>query len=100
MFKGCIIEVKHTAILFFALLVISSGSMGMSIFSGTKNCVFSSVQVQLLMNGQPVKHAKVLRKWNWNKNRADETLTDKNGIAKFPAIYESSAWPIKRDTHS
>jgi|GEM_PF-900382 len=63
----------------------------MSIFSGTKSCVFSSVQVQLLMNGQPVKHAKVLRKWNWNKNRADETLTDKNGIAKFPAIYESSA---------
>ncbi|TVZ41654.1 hypothetical protein P886_1002 [Alteromonadaceae bacterium 2753L.S.0a.02] len=63
----------------------------MSIFSGTKSCVFSGVKAQLFYNGKPVANAKVIRQWEWHKENSDETITDENGYFMLPEVYESSA---------
>lgn len=62
----------------------------MSIFSGPKSCVFSEVTVKVLKDGKPVQNAKVLRQWEWNKEKSDQTSTDNQGVAHFPAVFESS----------
>ena len=62
----------------------------MSIFGVGKTCVFSSVKVQLLNNGKPVTNAKVIRQWNWNELKTDESVTDSDGYVTFPAVFESS----------
>lgn len=72
------------------LLFCSQGVMAMSIFGAGKTCVFSQVNVRLVLNGEPVKNAKVLRSWEWNKRKSDESFTDENGNVSFPPIYESS----------
>jgi len=62
----------------------------MSFFNPTKTCVFSEVKARLMLNGKPVAVAKVVRQWNWNKKKTDESVTDKNGFVHFPAVFESS----------
>lgn len=62
----------------------------MALFSPGKTCVFSAVKVTLLMNGEPVKHAKVTRQWEWNKRAMDSAQTDEHGVVQFPAKFESS----------
>ena len=62
----------------------------MSIFDVGKTCVFSSVSVQLLQNGKPVSNAKVLRHWDWNKPKADESVANDDGYVTFPAVFEYS----------
>lgn len=62
----------------------------MSFFNPTKTCVFSEVKARLLLNGKPISGAKVIRQWNWNKKRTDESVTDEKGYVSFPAVYESS----------
>lgn len=55
-----------------------------------RTCVFSEVSARLVLDGKPVSGAKVVRKWNWHKERSDESITDVNGYVSFPAKYESS----------
>lgn len=55
-----------------------------------KTCVFSSVKIQILKNGKPVKNAQVIRRWEWNKPGEDKALTDDHGNFSLPAVYESS----------
>lgn len=62
----------------------------MSILDVGKTCVFSEVNLRLLLNGEPVSNAKVTRQWNWNKPGSDEGVTDSGGLISFPAIFESS----------
>lgn len=62
----------------------------MSMFGGLKSCVFSDVTLRLLWQGQPLKNAKVTRSWEWGKEKSDEAVTDENGVARFPAVYEPS----------
>ena len=69
----------------FSFLVVGCG-----IFNPLKTCVFSPVKAQLLLNGQPVKEATVIRRWDWQKLREDHTVTDDNGYFYFPAVYEYS----------
>ena len=80
---------RYTVILTFAL-IFSSEVDAMSIFGVGKTCVFSSVNIRLLNNGEPVSNAKVTRKWDWNKGDSDESVTNNDGNVSFPAVYESS----------
>lgn len=72
------------------LFISSQGVMAMSILSPTKTCVFSEVRAQLMMNGEPVANARVIRQWHWSKRKSDKSMTDSNGVVTFPAVYESS----------
>lgn len=80
---------KRAVILVF-LIIFSQGSVAMAIFDAGKTCVFSEVKAQLTMNGEPIKNAKVIRRWEWNELREDSATTDENGYVEFPAVYESS----------
>lgn len=62
----------------------------MSFFNPGKTCVFSQVRAQLTLNGEPVRTATVIRRWEWNKLREDQTQTDENGYFEFPPVFESS----------
>lgn len=62
----------------------------MFFFNIGKSCVFSGVKATITSNGSPVKSARVLREWEWNKLRSDEALTDENGNIEFSPIYEFS----------
>lgn len=62
----------------------------MSFFNPTRTCVFSEVKARLVLDGKPIVGAKVIRKWNWHKEKSDESITDVQGYVSFPAIYESS----------
>jgi len=55
-----------------------------------KTCVFSSVKARILLNGKPLTNYKVTLKWDWNKEKSDESTTDENGVVTFPAVFESS----------
>lgn len=80
---------RYTIILTLAL-IFSSEVEAMSIFGVGKTCVFSSVNIRLLDNGEPVSNAKVTRQWEWNKRNSDESVTNNDGYVSFPAVFESS----------
>lgn len=63
----------------------------MSFFNPGKTCVFSHVQAQLTMGGEPIKNATVIRRWEWKDLREEQTQTDESGRFELPAVYESSA---------
>ena len=65
----------------------------MSFFSPGKTCVFSQVRAKLTLNGEPVKNASIIRRWEWKDLREEKTQTDSEGYFEFPPIFESS---IKR----
>lgn len=62
----------------------------MAFFNPGKTCVFSAVRAQLTMNGEPVKDATVIRRWEWQELREETTKTDENGVFELPAVFESS----------
>lgn len=62
----------------------------MSFFNPGKTCVFSEVKAQVTLNGEPVKNATVIRRWEWKELREERTKTDDQGYFEFPAAYESS----------
>lgn len=62
----------------------------MSFFNPTKTCVFSEVKAQLAMNGEPLKGATVIRRWEWQELKEERTVTDENGFFQLPAVFESS----------
>lgn len=62
----------------------------MSFFNPTRTCVFSEVKARLILDGKPVVGTKVIRQWNWNKKKTDESVTDESGYVYFPAVFESS----------
>ena len=74
----------------FVFLLIFLESSAMSFFNPTKTCVFSAVKAQLTMNGEPLKNAKVIRRWEWQELREEKTQTDENGYFELPAVFESS----------
>lgn len=80
---------KQTIGLIF-LVIFSQGVVAMSILSPTKTCVFSEVNARLTMNGEPLKNATIVRRWEWNKLREQTTTTDESGYFEFPAVFETS----------
>lgn len=62
----------------------------MSFFSPGKTCVFSEVKARVTLNGEPVKNASVIRRWEWKELQEERTTTDNDGYFTFPAAYESS----------
>lgn len=76
----------------FALLalVFYQQAQSMSFFNPTKTCVFSAVKARLTLNGEPLKGAAVVRRWEWQKLQEDSTTTDEQGYFTFPAVFESS----------
>ena len=62
----------------------------MGFLDAGKTCVFSQVEAKVTKNGEPVKGAKVIRRWEWNKPNQDETTTDENGRFQLPAVFEKS----------
>ena len=78
------------AIILFFLIIFSQEGAAMGIFDAGKTCVFSAVKARLTMNGEPIKDAKVIRRWEWNELQEEITATDENGEFEFPAVFESS----------
>lgn len=78
------------ALILLIFLILPQGSLAMSILNSLKTCVFSEVKARLVLNGKPLKNAKVTRQWEWHKRRSDEAVTDTEGYVTFPAVYESS----------
>lgn len=78
------------SIVFTALLFVSLEVLAMSFFNPGKTCVFSEVRARLTLNGEPVRNATVIRRWEWKEPREDRTVTDREGYFEFPAVYESS----------
>lgn len=76
---------------FILSLIFIQRVEALSLFNIGKTCVFSEVQMQILLNGKPVSNTLVTRQWDWNKRNRDESKTDENGRVSFPAVYESSA---------
>jgi hypothetical protein len=55
--------------------------------------IFSALQGQLLLNGQPVAGAELVREFNWawkEENGSDRTRSDAQGRFSFPAIERRS----------
>jgi hypothetical protein len=71
----------------FLMSLITMEALAMSL---PKTCVFSAVKAQITINGEPVKQAMVIRKWEWNDLREETTQTDDGGYFQFPAVFESS----------
>jgi hypothetical protein len=74
-----------------SLLFALQGVLAMSFLNPTKTCVFSAVKARLTMNGEPLKGATVIRRWEWQKLQEESTKTDEQGEFTFPAVFESSA---------
>lgn len=55
-----------------------------------KSCVFSDIEAVITLNGKPVEGARIVRRWNWQSEKEDETMTDADGRFQFPAVYERS----------
>lgn len=62
----------------------------MSFLGIGKTCVFSSVTAVLTKNGEPLEGVRVIRRWEWNELKQDETTTNEQGVFEFSAVYESS----------
>ena len=80
---------RYTVILTLSLILFS-GAKAMSVLGIGKVCVFSEVKVHVTKNGLPLKNAKIIRRWEWNKLKEDATTTDENGVFEFAAVFESS----------
>lgn len=72
------------------ILVFSLAAIGCGKYNPLRTCVFSPVKAQLLLDGEPVKGATVIRRWDWQTLREERTVTDDNGYFHFPVIYEYS----------
>lgn len=72
------------------ILVFSLAIAGCGKYSPLRTCVFSPVKAQLLLNGEPVVGATIIRRWDWQKLREESTVTDDNGYFHFPIVYEYS----------
>lgn len=82
---------RTSKIIVLSLAIVLFFSIGVKDMLGVgKTCVFSSVKMQILKNGKPVKNAQVIRRWEWNKLKEEKTTTDENGYFSLPAVYESS----------
>lgn len=80
---------KRVIIIVIAI-TLSQGALAMSLFDAGKTCVFSNVKATLTMNGEPLRNAKVIRRWEWTDEKEDSTTTDENGHFEFPAVFERS----------
>ncbi|WP_347331535.1 DUF6795 domain-containing protein [Marinimicrobium locisalis] len=79
---------KLTVIIILSFL--SQEMFAMSFFNPGKTCVFSAVKAYVTYNGEPVKNATIIRRWEWKEEREERTQTDEHGYFEFPAAYESS----------
>lgn len=77
-----------------ALLVVMMLVLGraeaMSILDVGKVCVFSEVKVQVTRDGEPVRNARVIRRWEWGRLKEETTTTDDQGYFSFPPVFERS----------
>src|SRR5688572_12294402 len=80
---------RRIAIFIFILFIFQESS-AMSFFNPGKTCVFSAVRAQLTLNGEPVKNATVIRRWEWKDLQEETTKTDEKGYFELPAVFESS----------
>lgn len=62
----------------------------MSVFNVGKVCVFSEVKARVTENGEPLKNAVIVRKWEWRDLHEERATTDENGYFEFSAVFERS----------
>lgn len=87
-YLGMLIRITFVAI--GLILVGACGGQTMSKTGPLKSCVFSDIQAVVTLEGEPVKGARIVRRWNWQSEKEDETITDAAGRFEFPAVYERS----------
>ena len=75
-------------ILFGLVIVTSCEGHAMNKTGPLTSCVFSDIEAIVTLNGEPIEGARIVRRWNWQKERSDETTTDVDGRFSFPAVYE------------
>jgi hypothetical protein len=78
----------HLIPFFFFISSLDVAAMGFS--NPLKTCVFSAVRARLVIEGEPVKGATVIRRWEWQTLREERTVTDDEGYFDFPAKFEYS----------
>lgn len=65
-----------------------TGVYAMSISEIGKVCLFSEISGVITLNGKPVSDARLVRTVNRDGAQSDETITDKKGYFKMPAVFE------------
>lgn len=77
------------------LFLSTVGSMGveangLSLLKEEKICVASGFEGQLLFDGKPLAGVKVVRNFKWkdDKGVSEETVTDQNGMFRFPSHWD------------
>lgn len=78
---------------FLALIALISNLVAaMSLFNAGETCVFSSVQIRITLDKEPLKEAKVIRRWEWNEKKGEDyAFTDSDGIVEFAEILQRGA---------
>ncbi|MFC3283750.1 DUF6795 domain-containing protein [Litchfieldella rifensis] len=67
-------------ILLFGLAIV------MTFFDIGKAYVFSPTRITITLNQEPLKGAKVIRRWDWNKQGEDHAFTNEEGVVELPEI--------------
>lgn len=73
----------------FLFLIASLSNMvaAMSFFNTGNAYVFSPVKIRITLNKEPLKEAKVIRRWEWNGNKGEDyAFTDSDGIVEFSEV--------------
>lgn len=66
----------------------------MGFFAKPKHCVFSAISGTITLNGEPVKHARLVRTGKLGHAKTgvvDETTTDENGYFSLPNMFQSAS---------
>jgi len=71
----------------FLILIYSYGSQAMSMTDLGKVCLFSNISGVILIDGKPVKNAKLVRTVDLSGKEIDEARTDENGHFEMPAVF-------------
>lgn len=79
---------RRCILLVILALILTTAGCGK--YNPLRTCVFSPVKAKLLLDGEPVKGATVIRRWDWQTLREERTVTDDNGYFHFPVVYEYS----------
>ncbi|EPC03977.1 hypothetical protein L861_01355 [Litchfieldella anticariensis FP35 = DSM 16096] len=67
-------------------LSLSSVVIAMSFFDVGKAYVFSPTRITITLNKEPLKNAKVIRRWNWNDEGEDHAFTNDDGVIELPEV--------------
>ncbi|GGX80730.1 hypothetical protein GCM10007160_04910 [Litchfieldella qijiaojingensis] len=73
-------------IILVLILLLSGMVIVMSFFDVGKAYVFSPTRIAITLNQEPLKGAKVIRRWSWNNQGEDHAFTNDEGVVELPEV--------------